>query len=165
MKEVQQAAMTQGFSKELRAQEHHILKGLNLKEQQEEILSKQKSRNCWLKEGERNEKFFHKASIQHRQGNQMVRLKRIDGTYGETQIELEQTLNGFYADLMEEPDINLQEMQEHVLNHIPKVITTDHNIMLMKPIDMDELEATVMQMEADKAPGPDWFTTNFFHSC
>ena len=42
MKEVQQAVMTQGFSEELRAQEHHILKGLNLKEQQEEIIWKKK---------------------------------------------------------------------------------------------------------------------------
>ena len=139
MKEVQQVVMTQGFSKELRAQEQHLLKELKLKEQQEDLLWKQKSRNRWLKEGERNTKFFHKAVIQSRQENRMVCLKRTDGTYLDTQIELEQTLNGFYVDLLEEPDINHQEAEEKVLNHIPKVIMVDHNIMLMKPIDMDEL--------------------------
>ena len=76
-----------------------------------------------------------------------------------------QTLNGFYVDLLEEPDINCQEAQEQVLNHIPKVIMVDHNILLMKPIDMDELEAVVKQLAANKAHRPDRFTTNFFHSC
>ena len=66
----------------------------------------------------------------------MVWLKRENGTYVETQIELEKTLNEWYADLLEEPDINRRESQEQVLNHIPKVIMDDHNIMLMKPINM-----------------------------
>ena len=69
MKEVQQDAMTQGSSEEMRPHEHHLLKELNLKEQKEELLLKQKSRNRWLKEGEHNTKFFLKAAIQHRQGN------------------------------------------------------------------------------------------------
>ena len=30
---------------------------------------------------------------------------------------------------------------------------------------MDELEEAIKQFKDDKAPSPDGFTTNFFHSC
>ena len=65
MKEVQQVVMTQGFSKEMRAQEQHLLKELNLKEQREDILWKNKYKHRWLKEVEHNTKFFHKETICH----------------------------------------------------------------------------------------------------
>ena len=50
------------------------------------------------------------------------------------------------------------------MRHIPKVITEEHNFILMKPIEMEEVEADVKQMIDDKAPGPDGFTTNFLRA-
>ena len=35
--------------------------------------------------------------------------------------------------------------------------------MLTKPIGMQEVEEVVDEMALGKAPGPDGFTTNFFH--
>ena len=40
----------------------------------------------------------------------------------------------------------------------------EHNLLLMKPIEMKEVEEAVKQMAKDKAPGPNGFTTNFFHA-
>ena len=40
----------------------------------------------------------------------------------------------------------------------------EHNFMLMKPIDLEEVEVVVKQMENDKALGPNGFTTNFFQA-
>ena len=96
--------MTHGFSEDLREQEHHLLKEINLKEQLEDLLWKQKSKHRWLKEGERNTKFFHKATIHHCQGNRMTRLKTKEGHIAETQEELEITLNSYFAKLLEEPN-------------------------------------------------------------
>ena len=39
----------------------------------------------------------------------------------------------------------------------------DHNQILEKAIEMVEVENAVKQMAKDKAPGPNGFTTNFFH--
>ena len=50
------------------------------------------------------------------------------------------------------------------MRNIPKVITEEHNFMLMKPIEMEEVEAYAKQMVDDKAPGPDGFTTSFLHA-
>ena len=36
--------------------------------------------------------------------------------------------------------------------------------MLMKPIELEEVEVVVKQMANDKSPRLDGFTTNFFHA-
>ena len=74
-------------------------------------------------------------------------------------------MNSFFAKLLEELDLDGEAAQGEVLRHIPKVITEEHNLMLMKPIELEEVEVAVKQMANDKAPGPDGFTTNFFHAC
>ena len=157
--------MQNGFSEEIRAQEKLLIQEFILREQQEEVFSKQKSRFKCLQEGERNTRFFHKASIQHRHGNQMGRMKKEDGTIAETQEDLEHTLNTFFTNILEEPDWDRVEDQREVMRHIPKVITEEHNFMLMKLIEMEEVEAVIKQMADDKALGPDGFITNFFHAC
>lgn len=39
----------------------------------------------------------------------------------------------------------------------------DHNNKLLQAISMQEVEAAMTQLKDGKAPGPDGFTTNFFH--
>ena len=50
-----------------------------------------------------------------------------------------------------------------ITRFIPRIITNEHNEMPTKPISMNEVEEVVQQMALGKAPGPDGFTTNFFH--
>ena len=46
----------------------------------EEMSWKQKSREIWLKEGDRNTSFFHKMDNAHRRRNQMAKIK-INGSW------------------------------------------------------------------------------------
>ena len=101
--------MNSGFSEELRIQEKLLLQEFSQREQQEEVYWNQKARVKWLQEGERNTSFFHKAAIQHRQGNHMDRLKREDGSIAETQEELETTLNSYFPKLLQELDKDREE--------------------------------------------------------
>ena len=78
---------------------------------------------------------------------------------------MEITLNSYFAKLLEEPNWDRDASQREVLSHIPQVITEDHNLLLLKPIDLEEVEDVVKKMSNDKALGPDGFTTNFFHAC
>ena len=55
-----------------------------------------------------------------------------------------------------------RQAQVEIFSHIPKLITQEHNQILMRPVEMQELEVVVKQMARDTAPGPDGFTTNFF---
>ena len=92
-------------------------------------------------------------------------MKQEDRTIAETQEELEHTLNTLFSHLLEEPYCDWNEAHAKVLWHISRVITNEHNFMLMKPIEMEEVEAIVKNMADEKALGPDVFTTNLFHAC
>lgn len=162
IKEVQLEIHRTGSTADLKAQEWLLLQELNLKEKQEEALFERKSRNQWLRDGDRNTKFFHKATVQHRLNNHIDRFKRTDCSAGVTQQDLEETLTEYYADLLEEPAVDKRQAQAEVLGHIPRIITPKHNQILMRPIDMIKLEEAVRKMAKDKAPGLDGFTTNFF---
>ena len=66
MKKVQQQIINEGRSEGLAEDEGLLINKLEERRQQEEILLKQKSRIQWLKQGERNTRFFHKAMIHHK---------------------------------------------------------------------------------------------------
>ena len=77
--EIQSKAMTKFYNEEDKTKEQGILKDLNLREKQEEMLWQQKSRQLWLKEGNKNSGFFHKYTIHNRQQNRITRLKTPSG--------------------------------------------------------------------------------------
>lgn len=53
---------------------------------------------------------------------------------------------------------------DKILQNIPKLITEEHNLLLLKPTNLQEVENVVHQLKIGKAPGPDGFTSDFFHN-
>lgn len=74
LQEVQVAILHHGCSEELQTREALPLKELCLKERQVEVFWEHKSHNQWLRNGDCNTSFFHKATIQHRQGNRIAQI-------------------------------------------------------------------------------------------
>ena len=88
----------------MKQEEQSLLQDLIKREEQEEILWKQKSIKIWLKEGDRNTSFFHKSTIQHRQQNYITHLKLVEDHILEDQCQMEQELISYYSDLLSEPE-------------------------------------------------------------
>jgi hypothetical protein len=75
--------------------------------------------------------------------NRIFRLNIEDGQYVETQLEIEQTLNTFFNDLLEEPNLNRDRAIEHITQHVPSLVTWEKNNLLMSLVEMKELEEEV----------------------
>eukprot|EP00253_Pinus_taeda_P009736 PITA_09736 len=74
LQEINQILITKGFTEERKMQADSLQQEWDNRCQQEEIFWRQKSRVQWIKEGERNTRFFHKFTMDHRAHNQITKL-------------------------------------------------------------------------------------------
>ena len=64
---------------------------------------------------------------------------------------------------MNENQDDRQHDIKKITQHISRVATQEHNEMMKKPLDIQEVEEAMNQMTVGKVLGLDGFTTNFFH--
>jgi len=163
MEEIQLKGMQEGFSEDLLKEEEATLNSIAQRETQEEIYWKEKSRNRWLREGERNTKFFHRATIQHRNQNRILSLKNEEGQTLEDHQDIEGELCNYFQEVLSEPGGDRNEAIGQITQNIPHLITPAFNKLLMRTVELREVEEAVNQMAEGTAPGPDGFTVTFFH--
>ena len=80
----------------------------------------------------------------------------------EEQRPIEQELIWYFSDLLSKSEDEDQRNRRNITEHIPKLVTQDHNFILMRPIKWEKVEEVVLQMEKGTAPGPDGFTVDFY---
>ena len=130
---------------------------------QEEILSKeetfwrQKSRERWLAEGDRNTKFFHNSTLYNRAKNIITHIKNQQGISTEKPKEIAETFINYFQDMLNNIKGSNYVAQSNHLKVIPKIVTQEDNKYLSKPITLEEVRKVVFDMNPDKSPGPDGF--------
>lgn len=87
----------------------------------EESFWRQKSRKIFLKEGDRNSKYFFMTTIKHRMGNKISRLK-IDGVISEKEEDFRGDANKFFFDLLKKVDNLDKDHQRELLDCIPHIL-------------------------------------------
>eukprot|EP00253_Pinus_taeda_P009198 PITA_09198 len=95
--------------------------------------------------------------------NHISQVINDQGEKVETQEEIAQEFLQYFKQMSQEPNINRAEAIESITRHIPRLITEEQNTLLLKPISLQEVETAANSLKAGKAPGPDGFTSNFFH--
>ncbi|XP_075633992.1 uncharacterized protein LOC142606558 [Castanea sativa] len=112
----------------------------------------QRSRVMWLRDGDRNTKFFHSKASQRRRRNYITKLRDAMGNWCVGQEHVNATILDFYQNLFssDEPS-GLTE----VIDVIPHVVTPDMNVQLDREFTIEEVERAVKQMAPLKSPGPD----------
>lgn len=78
---------------------------------------------------------------------------------------IKQATHLFYKDLYSETVVGPIDSTAYPLSLIPSLVQEELNHSLTSPVTMKELRAAFDQMDPDKAPGPDGFTTRFFKAC
>eukprot|EP00253_Pinus_taeda_P009017 PITA_09017 len=90
--ELNQDFIKNGFNKDKNDQAKKYHQEWETLCKQEEIFWKQKSRVLWLKEGERNTKFFHRSTIANRTHNRISSIKDENGQIHQSHEEIDVVL-------------------------------------------------------------------------
>ena len=129
----------------------------------EEGFLKQKSRVQWLKLGDQNTSFFHKA-VKARNGRNTIKVItsasgcRID----DPEVIKQEEVGHFYDVLCSDGSSNIQF--EYLDNLDGFVWSPQHIDTLNRVITHEEVKKTMFSIDESKAPGPDGFSSRFFKS-
>ena len=125
-------------------------------------ISKQNSQVKWLREEDRNTKFFHNSMVNNRLDSKIYKLKRTNGTQVKTREEIEEELTNHFKEIMIENNIDRGHDIDRIIALIPISISREDNGGLTNLISMQEIEEVMHLMAQGKSPSPDGFTSNFF---
>jgi hypothetical protein len=120
----------------------------------EELLCLQRSRITWLKEGDRNTRFFHQKAVWRARRNKIKRLKRDDGVWEEAPTEMECKATSYFKELFtSDPSLN----SNGLLGLTREKITGEMNDDMCKDFTDEEIGDALFQIGPLKAPGVDGF--------
>jgi hypothetical protein len=140
-------------------QEEHVMRyHLDKLEGQKNTYWKQRAHVEWLKNGDRNTRFFHACATQRRRSNRINRLKREDGTWVEDS-DLQSYIAQQYKELFQtQGGHRLQE----VIDRVQCRVTPSMNETLLSEYTEEEVLSALNGIEDLKAPRPDGMPAIFF---
>ncbi|XP_060974305.1 uncharacterized protein LOC133039423 [Cannabis sativa] len=124
-----------------------------------ESIWKQKSRECWLKEGDKNSRFFH-ASIMVRRKRNHIWAIRLDN--GDIIEDRESIVHYFRSNFKVLFNSSAQSDGEGVGDFVHNGISDAENDALCFIPLADEIKKVVWALPPLKSPGPDGFPVKFF---
>ena len=124
-----------------------------------ELYWAQNARISWLKNGDRNTKFFHAVASIKRRKNLIDCIKGDDGTIKDPQ-QIKQAATSFYKEIFREEFPNRPVFDDLQLS----CLSNEQASSLILPFSMEEIDMAVSSCDPDKAPGPDGFNFKFIKS-
>lgn len=126
---------------------------------EEELFWKQKSRTMWLREGDRNTKFFHAKTKQRRARNRITKLLDSMGNWVESEEGIEALASEYFANLF---TASVPQDREEAFRFTTAKVSQEMNEMLIRePTDV-EIRKAMFAIHPEKAPGPDGMTSLFY---
>ena len=126
----------------------------------EEICWRQKSKALWIREGDRNSKFFLRTANSHRRFNTINNLV-VKGELTSNPSSIAACISLFYKQLYSE-----NEGQRPLLDEVEfSRISGEDAAWLDRPFEEEEVYGVIKDCNGDKSPGPDGFLMAFFQSC
>lgn len=107
-----------------------------------EILWKQKSLELWLKEGDRNTKFFHLSTIIKRRHNNIDAINLEDNNWVMSSNQIRQLLFNSFKNTFAEEEVSFPE---HLDNLISPCISVEENLKLCNVPSPEEIKSVMPQ--------------------
>ncbi|XP_042492252.1 uncharacterized protein LOC122071862 [Macadamia integrifolia] len=119
----------------------------------------QKAKQRWMKDGDKNSKFFHLSVKMQRARNQIHTLQNADGEWMNDQQQLSSYIVNYYEEFH---GLSLTSPHPELLDCIPCIISGDDALYLEAEPSSEEIKKAVWELDPDSSPGPDSFSGKFF---
>ena len=120
---------------------------------------RQKSKELWLKLGDKNSKFFHLSTIIRRRRNNIDAIKNEEGTWIRESGQIRDNFRENFINLFKEEEVYFLEHLDHL---VLRCITEEENKGLICIPTSKEIKDVLFQMQDLKAPGLDGFSAMFY---
>ena len=124
-----------------------------------ELLWRQKSRETWLKEGDKNSIFFHLSTIIRRKRNSIDAIKDDHGAWITEKKEIREMFLNKFEELFVEEDVDFPEDLE---NLVTQSISESENESLCQLPYAQEIKNALCEMPTLKPPRPDGLPVLFY---
>jgi hypothetical protein len=125
----------------------------------EEMLWLQRSRVTWLKEGDRNTRFFHQKAVWRARRNKIKRLKNNEGVWQDGPSDMERMATSYFQELFtRDPSLNADDLISLTQGKVTMAMNDD----LCKDFTEEEIGDALFQIWPLKAPGVDGFPARFY---
>ena len=122
----------------------------------EEVHWRQKSREIWLKECDRNTWFFHRMVNSHRRGNHIIKMK-----INENWVTEDADLNLGIVDAFESLLKDTGEWRANIDGLTFQSINENDASKMEDPFTVEKVFTALSNLNGNKAQGPDGFTLAF----
>ncbi|KAF7826344.1 ribonuclease H [Senna tora] len=126
---------------------------------QEEILWHKKARCKWIRDGDRNTKYYHTKAINRRKRNKIFMIKNQIGEWTEELPEIKKIITNFFKNLFQEEETgSMADLNIFKWPDVGENMWERLNI----PFEPDEVKCAIFKMGGLKAPGNDGFPAIFY---
>ncbi|KAL5834935.1 hypothetical protein ACOSQ4_014432 [Xanthoceras sorbifolium] len=129
----------------------------------EEIYWRDRSRMCWLCEGDRNTKFFHLQASCRRSTNSIKGLYDSNDIWCENPSAISHVISTYFNGIFATSNPSLID-PDSVLSLVDSRLALESHVFLDSDFTAEEIRAALFQMHLYKAPGLDGFPACFFFS-
>ena len=142
-----------------REQAKEVAREMNEMLYREEMMWLQRSRISWLREGDKNTKFFHQKAVWRSRKNRIRRLKACNGQWCDDPSQMASMATDFFGSLYTKDDNVNPDL---LISLLDERISGEMNAVLCKEFSDKEIGDALFQIGPLKAPGPDGFPARFF---
>jgi hypothetical protein len=126
--------------------------------QQDDTYWRQRAKNHWYKDGDKNTKFFHASATARKKANRILSLKDDTGTKVTNIDALCSVAKNYFVDIFQSKPSHMAP----VIDNIRQTISDEDNILLTSPFIKEEFREAIFSMNPDKCPGPDGYNPGFY---
>lgn len=110
---------------------------------QQETFWKQRSKQLWLKEGDKNSRFFHAAAKNRRATNQIKNLKNSEGVTVDWSTGLEDVITSYFTSLFTATNTEWSTVIDRVLSKVNE----EQNASMLAEVTDKEVKSALFNMD------------------